>query len=86
MLEQSLLINLTSPGIAENTSSQLRQEYQTCQNHFQAQPTLVQQYLGTQATSLAEAILQGLHQAQFQPTRSRSAARPGFGDPCIACT
>ena len=65
MLEQSLLINLTSPGIAENTTSQLREEYQACQNLFQAQPTLVQQYLGAQAASLAEAMLQGLHQVQF---------------------
>jgi hypothetical protein len=65
MLEQSILINLTSPGIAKNTTSQLRQEYQTCQNLFQAQPTLVQQYLGAQAASLAEAIVQGSHQVQF---------------------
>jgi cystathionine beta-lyase family protein involved in aluminum resistance len=45
MLEQSVLINLTSPGIAENTTSQLRQEYQAYQNLFQIQPVLVQQYL-----------------------------------------
>ena len=65
MLEQSLSINLASPGIAENTTSQLRQEYQACQNLFEMQPTLVQQYLGTQATTLAEAIMKGLAQAQF---------------------
>jgi hypothetical protein len=65
MLEQSLLLNLSSPGIAETTTSQLRHEYQTYQNLFQAQPALVQQFLGTQAASLAEAVMDGLQHIRF---------------------
>jgi hypothetical protein len=65
MLEQSVLINLTSPGIAENTTSQLRQEYQAYQNLFQIQPVLVQQYLGAQAASLSEAVVEGLLHVRF---------------------
>ena len=65
MLEQPVLINITSPRIAETTTSQLRQEYQAYQNLFQAQPALVQQYLGVQAASLAEATLEGLLQVRF---------------------
>jgi hypothetical protein len=65
MLEQPVLINLTSPGTVENTTSQLRQEYQAYQNLFQAQPALVQQYLGAQAASLAEAVVEGLLQVRF---------------------
>jgi hypothetical protein len=65
MLEQPVLINITSPRIAETTTSQLRQEYQAYQNLFQAQPALVQQYLGVQATSLAEAVIEGLPNVRF---------------------
>jgi len=65
MLEQSILLKLFSPELADNTTSQLRQEYQAYQNLFQAQPVLVQQYLGVQAASLAEAIIQGLTQVHF---------------------
>ena len=65
MLEQSLLINLSFPGIAETTTSQLRHEYQTYQNLFQAQPALVQQFLGVQAASLAESFVKGLSHVRF---------------------
>ncbi len=65
MLEQSVLIKLTSPGIVDNSTSQLRQEYQACQNLFQVQPALVKQYLGAQAASLAEAVVEGLLQVRF---------------------
>ena len=65
MLEQSLLINLSFPGIAETTTSQLRHEYQTYQNLFQAQPALVQQFLGVQAASLAESFVEGLSHVRF---------------------
>jgi hypothetical protein len=65
MLEQSLLINLSSPGITENTTSQLRREYLAYQNLFQAQSALVQQFLGVQAASLAEAVVEGKSQARF---------------------
>ncbi len=65
MLEQSLLINLSSPGITENTTSQLRREYLAYQKLFQAQPALVQQFLGVQAAYLAEAIVGGLSHIRF---------------------
>ncbi len=52
-------------GMANGTVSQLRQEYLTYQEILQAQPPLVQRFLETQATSLAEAIIQGLPQARF---------------------
>jgi hypothetical protein len=65
MLDQSVLINLSSSGIISSNISQLRQEYQANQRMFQAQPTLIQQYLGTQAASLAEAVVQGLLQVSF---------------------
>jgi hypothetical protein len=65
MLEQSLLINLSSPGIAENTTSQLRREYLAYQNLLQAQPDLVQQFLGVQAASLAEAVMEGVSRVRF---------------------
>lgn len=65
MIEQSLLLKLSSPGIADNTTSLLRQEYQAYQRLFQAQPVLVQQYLGVQAASLAEAIIKNLSHAHF---------------------
>lgn len=65
MLEQSLLLKLTTPELADNTTSRLRQEYQAYQNLFQAQPVLVQQFLGIQAASLAEAVIQGLYQVHF---------------------
>lgn len=65
MLEQSLLIKLSSPGIADNTTSRLRQEYQAYQGLFQAQSALVQQYLGAQAAALVVAITQGLPQVHF---------------------
>ena len=65
MIEQSLLLKLSSPGLADNTTSRLRQEYQAYQSLFQAQPVLVQQYLGIQAAALAETIIKGLPQAHF---------------------
>jgi hypothetical protein len=65
MLEQSVLMNLSSPGIAENATSQLRREYLAYQNLFQAQPALVQQFLGAQAASMAEAVVERLSSARF---------------------
>jgi hypothetical protein len=65
MIEQSLLLKLSSPNLADNTTSRLRQEYQAYQRLFQAQPGVVQQYLGTQAAALAEAVIQGLTQVHF---------------------
>ncbi len=60
----SRLIN-TYAGMEDGAVSQLRQEYLSYQELLQAQPPLVQRFLETQATSLAEAIIQGLPQARF---------------------
>jgi hypothetical protein len=51
--------------LADGAVSQLRQEYLSYQELFQAQPPLVQRFLETQASSLAEAVIQGLPQARF---------------------
>ncbi len=55
----------TYAGMADGTVSQIRQEYLSYQELLEAQPPLVQRFLETQATSLAEAIIQGLPQARF---------------------
>src|SRR4030042_318190 len=65
MLEQSLLLKHSSPGITNNTTSRLRQEYQAYQSLFQIQSLLVQQFLGAQAAALAEAIVQGIPEVHF---------------------
>ncbi len=65
MLEQSLLLKLSSPGITDNTTSRLRQEYQAYQGLFQIQSSLVQQFLGAQAAALAEAVVQGIPEVHF---------------------
>lgn len=53
------------PGLEDGAVSQLRQEYQGYQELFQSQPPLVQRFLETQASSVAEAIIQGLPQVRF---------------------
>jgi len=53
------------PGLADSAVSQLRQEYQGYQELLQMQPPLVQRFLETQASSLAEAVIQGLPQVRF---------------------
>lgn len=65
MIEQSMLLKLTSPELAENIASRLRQEYQAFGILFNAQSTLTQQYLVTQAATLAEAIVSGDRVAHF---------------------
>jgi hypothetical protein len=65
MIEQSLLLQLSVPGLADNTTSRLRQEYFAYQRLFQVQPVLVQQYLGIQAALTAEAVIQGYSQIRF---------------------
>jgi hypothetical protein len=45
--------------------SQLRQEYLDNQQLFQLQPAMVQRFLETQASSVAEAVIQGLPQVRF---------------------
>ncbi len=53
------------PGLADSAVSQLRQEYLGYQELLQVQPPLVQRFLETQASSLAEAVIQGLPQVRF---------------------
>jgi hypothetical protein len=53
------------PGLDDSAVSQLRQEYLGYQELFQIQPPLVQRFLETQASSVAEAIIQGLPQVRF---------------------
>jgi hypothetical protein len=52
-------------GLEDSAVSQLRQEYESYQELFQVQPPLVQRFLETQASSVAEAIIQGLPQVRF---------------------
>lgn len=67
MAEKSRPTKLSSAysGLGDSAVSQLRQEYLSYQELLQAQPPLVQRFLETQASSLAEAIIQGLPQARF---------------------
>jgi hypothetical protein len=53
------------PGLDDSAVSQLRKEYIDYQKLFQAQPPLVQRFMETQASSVAEAIVQGLPQVRF---------------------
>jgi hypothetical protein len=53
------------PGLEDSAVSQLKQEYLSYQELFQVQPPLVQRFLETQASSVAEAIIQGLPQVRF---------------------
>ncbi len=53
------------PGLEDSAVSQLRQELLSYQELLQAQPPLVQRFLETQASSLAEAVIQGLPQVRF---------------------
>jgi hypothetical protein len=65
MLEQSLLIKLSAPGISDDTTSLLRREYMAIKHLFQAQTTLAQQFLGVQAAALSEAVVKGSSQITF---------------------
>ncbi len=65
MIEQSLLLKLSSSGQSESSTSRLRLEFEAYQRLFQIQPGLQQQYLQLQATSLAEAIMQGASHVHF---------------------
>jgi hypothetical protein len=53
------------PGLDDSAVSQLRKEYMSYQELFQMQPPLVQRFLETQASSVAEAIIQDLPQVRF---------------------
>ena len=62
---QSTKIETHYHGLEDGAVSQLRQEYMSYQELFQIQPPLVQRFLETQASSVAEAIIQGLPQVKF---------------------
>jgi len=66
MLEQTLLLKLSTPGIIGDTTTRLRQEYRAYQSLFQAQPLEVQRDLGTQAARLAEAVVGGITKVHFR--------------------
>ncbi len=65
MPEESILVKLPTPVLADSTTSRLRQEHLVNQRSFQSQTTLVQQYLGNQAAAVAEAVTQGLSKIDF---------------------
>jgi hypothetical protein len=65
MIEQSILLKQYSPGLADSTTSRLRQEYQVYQKLFQSQPAVIQQYLNTQAAPLADALIKHLPHVRF---------------------
>lgn len=52
-------------GLADKAVSQLRQEYLSYQELLQVQPPLVQRFLETQASAMAEAVIKGLPQVRF---------------------
>jgi hypothetical protein len=62
---QSKKLSDPYPGLADSAVSQLRQEYMGYQELFQVQPPLVQRFLETQASSIAEAVIQGQSQVRF---------------------
>ena len=65
MEQQALLTTINSPSIAVNLVSQFRQEYLGNQARSRVQTSLVQRFLETQASSMAEAIVQGSSQVRF---------------------
>jgi len=79
MIEQSLILALSSPDNVENSASRLRQEYLAYQRLFQAQPGLVQQYLSIQAASVADAIDQGASHASFTLPDAVNCEQAGAG-------
>jgi hypothetical protein len=62
---QSKKLSDPYPGLADSAVSQLRQEYISYQEQFQVQPPLVQRFLETQASSVAEAVIRDLSQVRF---------------------
>jgi hypothetical protein len=65
MVDQTVLTTKFSLNIADQVVSQLRHEYLGYQQLYQLQPPLVQRFMETQASSLAEAMLQGMSQISF---------------------
>jgi hypothetical protein len=62
---QAILINKFSPEIPLDSVSQFHKEFLSNQLLFTIQPLIVQRFLEVQATTIAEAITQSLHQLHF---------------------
>jgi hypothetical protein len=65
MVDQTVLTTKFRLKIADQVVSQLRREYLGYQQLYQLQPPLVQRFLETQASSLAEAMMQDMSQISF---------------------
>ena len=66
MVEHTLAISLSIPAVSENANSQLRQEYLTCQNLFEAQAGQIKQCIREQAILLTDALVQGRSRVRYQ--------------------
>ncbi|MFZ2098449.1 MAG: hypothetical protein WAV05_17595 [Anaerolineales bacterium] len=62
---QSTQLSSTFPGLADKAVSHLKQEYLTHQELIKLQPPLVQRFLETQASAVAEAVIQNASQVRF---------------------
>jgi hypothetical protein len=65
MIEQILMMKLAVPDQVDHIASRLRQECEVSKRLFEEQPMPIQQYLRTQAASIAEALRQGVARFQF---------------------
>jgi hypothetical protein len=65
MVDQTVLTTKFSLNIADQVVSQLQQEYLGYQQLYQLQPPLVQRFMETQASILAEATMQDISQISF---------------------
>jgi hypothetical protein len=65
MKSQPTKLSNTPPGLADKAVSHLRQEYLSHQELLQIQPPLVQRFLETQASAVAEAVIQNASQVHF---------------------
>ena len=72
-----------TPGLTDNAVSQLQQEYLSYHDLLQLQPPLVQRFLETQASSMAEAVVQGLPQLRFT-LPDRVVVQKQDGEPKLA--
>ncbi len=65
MIEQSILLKMTTPGLAGAATSQLRQEYLACQDLFDQQPASIQQDLVAQAAQMTKGLFSKTGQIQY---------------------
>ena len=75
-------ISSSPPGLADKAVSHLRHEYLSYQELLQMQPPLVQRFLGTQASAVAEATIQDVSQVRFTlPDRVMIPSEDGEAKP-----